>query len=88
MKLSNKLLAHSTLVTIRASELGCTVQSVLNDVILCCRKADDTYITWRATVYNNSNVEFISGCYDMSERQGIHNLIERATGYDILSKSE
>ena len=88
MILSNKLIAHNTLVLIRASELGCTVQAILGDIILCCRKADDTYITWRATVYNNSKVEFISGCYDMTARQGEHNLIERATGYDILSKSE
>ena len=79
MKLSNKLIAHSTLVTIRASELGCTVQAILGNVILCCRKADDTYITWRATVYNNSAVEFISGCYDMSPAEGQANLIERAT---------
>ncbi len=87
MILSNPLLAHFSLVRIRASELGCTVQAVLGNVILCSRKGDDTFITWRATIYNSNQVEFISGCYDMTQRQGEHNLIERSLGYDVLSKS-
>ena len=83
MILSNPLIAHSTLVTIRASELGCTVQAVLGNVVLCCRKADDTYITWRARIVspwvvgNDYQVEFISGCYDMDIHDGHANLIER-----------
>lgn len=83
---SNKLLLNSTIVTIRAYELGCTVQSILGNVILCSRKSDDSYITWRASIYGG-HAEFISGCYDMTQKQGEHNLIERALGYDILAKS-
>lgn len=77
MILTNQLLAHFSLVRIRALELGCTVQAVLGNVILCSRKADDTYITWRATIYNSNQVEFISGCYDMDKQAGYANLIER-----------
>lgn len=85
---TNPILSNMCLVKIRAAELGCTVQAVLDSVILCARKSDDTYITWRCAVYNNFTVDFTSGCYDMTLKQGGHNLIERALGYDVLSKSE
>jgi hypothetical protein len=84
---TNPILAHNTLVKVRAAELQCTIQAVLGNVILCSRNCDDSYITWRCTVYNNSQVEFISGCYDMTLKQAEHNLIERALGYDVLGKS-
>ncbi len=77
---TNPILANTSLVRIRAAELGCTLQAVLGNVILCARKSDDTYITWRCTVYNNSQVEFISGCYDMSLDAAQLNLIDRALG--------
>jgi hypothetical protein len=76
----NSILANCNLVKIRACELGCTVQAVLGNVILCARASDDTYITWRCAVYNNSKVEFISGCYDMDKQAAWTNFIERAQG--------
>ena len=76
---TNPLLAHYSLVREQAAHLDCSVQAILGNVILCSRKSDDTFITWQATVYNLNTVEFISGCYDMTEEQGTANLIERAT---------
>ena len=75
---SNPILANTSLVRIRAAELDCTLQAVLGNVILCARNSDNTYITWRCAVYNNSKVEFISGCYDMSYESALHNFYERA----------
>lgn len=77
MILSNKLILNSNIVTIRAYELHCTVQAIVGDVILCCSKSDDTYITWRASIHGG-HAEFISGCYDMTLKQAQLNLIERA----------
>ena len=78
---TNPILAHNTLVKVRAAELSCTIQAVLGNVILCCRNSDDTYITWRCTVHNNSQVEFISGCYDMDKEAAWTNFIDRANGW-------
>ena len=76
---TNPILSNMCLVKIRAAQLRCTVQAVLGNVILCARNSDDTYITWRCAVYNNSNVEFISGCYDMNKPVAWANFIERAS---------
>lgn len=75
---TNPILSNMCLVKIRAAQLNCTVQAVLGNVILCNRNSDDTFITWRCHVYDNSKVEFISGCYDMTELTGWLNFMDRA----------
>ena len=82
---SNKLILNSTIVTIRASELGCTLQAILGDVILCSRKSDNTYITWRARI-EGGHAEFISGCYDMQLQEANLNFIERALGEAFITQ--
>jgi len=79
MIMTNPILANCNLVKIRAAQLDCTLQAVLGNVILCNRKSDNTYVTWRCAVYNNSKVEFISGCYDMDKPTAWTNFIERAS---------
>ena len=72
----NKLIENMAAVSDTARLLNCSVIAVLDNVILCHRN-DNTYITWRASVYPQG-VEFISGCYDMNKSAGRLNLIERA----------
>lgn len=73
--MKNLIIDNMLAVTYRAAELECLVVAVIDNVILCHR-ADNTFITWRVGVYEQG-VEFISGCYDMSQRDGLNNLIER-----------
>lgn len=72
----NNLIQGIELVKARASELNCTVSAIVGNVILCHR-GDNSYITWRARICGGQ-VEFISGCYDMTRKAGHANLIERA----------
>ena len=82
MKTNNSLIENMELVRARAAQLDCTVVAVIDRIILC-RRADNTFITWRAAVYIDDekngaiDVEFISGCYDMTAATGTANLIER-----------
>lgn len=83
----NRILENMALVTKRAAELNCTVVAVLNNVILCHRKSDDTYITWRcyirlfrmpATTTTTLEAIFDAGDYDMNLETGKNNLILRS----------
>ena len=76
MKTTNSLIECMELVRAQAARLDCKVIAVLDNVILCHR-SDNTFITWRASMYC-TNVEFISGCYDMTADAAQSNLIERA----------
>ena len=83
MKTSNSIIDNMALVTERARALNCTVVAVLDNVILCHR-SDNTFITWRARVYIDTDkdgevfAEFISGCYDMTANAARSNLLDRA----------
>ena len=79
MKTSNSIIENMEAVRIRAEELNCNVVAVLGNVILCAR-GDNTFITWRCSIYDGNKAEFISGCYDMEAYTAGQNLIERAYG--------
>ena len=66
-------------VRARAAGLQCKVIAVFDNVILCERSTDNTFITWRVAIYCGG-VDFTSGCYDMTQAQGNQSLIERALG--------
>ena len=73
------------LVEVRALELGCVPVGVLGNVVLCYRKADGTYITWRVCIQritgtDTYQADFSGGDYDMSWDAAKKNLIYRA-GY-------
>ena len=79
MKTSNSIIENIEAVRIRAEELNCNVLAVLGNVILCHR-SDNTFITWRCSIYEGNKAEFISGCYDMTADVAGKNLVERAHG--------
>jgi len=90
----NRILENMTLATKRAAELNCTIVAVLNNVILCHRKGDDTYITWkcyiqRVTIKREKFITgihtttafkalFDAGAYDMDLKTGQNSLISRS----------
>ena len=76
----SKLIENIEAIKNRAAQLNCTVEAVLNNVVLC-RRGDNTFITWRVGLYAGQArpvAEFISGVYDTNEKQGQACLIERA----------
>ena len=74
----NNLIEHMPAIVLRAAQLNCTVIGVLDNVILCHR-GDNTFITWRVGIYE-AGIDFVSGCYDMTQGAGNKNLIARALG--------
>ena len=77
MEYTNQIVENMEAVRARALELNCYVVAVLDSVILCHR-ADNTFITWRCSIYEGNKAEFISGHYDMTADAARVNLIERA----------
>ncbi len=80
----NRILENMTLATKRAAELNCTIVAVLNNVILCHRKGDDSYITWKCYIqrcsFNDLKFKaiFDAGDYDMDLKTGQNSLISRS----------
>ena len=85
----NRVLADLPLVSARALQLGCEVIAVLSSVVLCYRKADNTYITWQVCIqrcdFNTLNYKavFIDGHYDMTFESGKRSLNERAHWLEV-----
>lgn len=66
------------LITERAAKNSCNIVAVLENVVLCHRFTDDTYITWMVSYPDQDSANFYWGYYDMTLLNARESLLIRA----------